>query len=46
MAKEALNILRRRMEGEKDACGVISVQGKWSPGNSAASITQEPESGA
>ena len=46
MAKEALNVLRRRMEGEKDACGVISVQGKWNPGNSAASITQEPESGA
>ncbi len=39
MAKAALHILRKRMEGEKDAYGVISVLGTWFPGNSVAPIS-------
>ena len=43
MAKAAMHILRKHMEGEQDAFGVISVQGTWYPGNSVASISYEPE---
>ena len=38
MAKAGMYILRRRMEGEKDAFGVISIQGKWYPGGSVAPV--------